>query len=200
MQELFRNSNADGSLAMDAANCMNDTQDDEDNDLNDDICNDFSNYAQPQDDLGDDSDTLPSPTNEQTSFLSQTGDGSSSSSGMKRPRAEGKPAKRDVRPKSRLSKIEDTIATTLVTLQRELKKPAPAPPHMPNSDAILWQRLENMTLTTDQKLMVGTFLAHKYQKGMRGFLSGSAEMSFASMVSLQETSSLALVSVCCYLL
>jgi hypothetical protein len=36
MQELFRNSNADGSLAMDAANCMNDTQDDEDNDLNDD--------------------------------------------------------------------------------------------------------------------------------------------------------------------
>jgi hypothetical protein len=143
---------------------------------------------------------LPSPTNEQTSFLSQTGDGSSSSSGMKRPRAEGKPAKRDVRPKSRLSKIGDTIATTLVTLQQELKKPAPALPHMPNSDAILWQRLENMTLTTDQKLMVGTFLAHKYQKGMRGFLSGSAEMSFASMVSLQETSSLALVSVCCYLL
>jgi hypothetical protein len=46
MQELFQNSSADGSLAMDANTCMNDTQDDEDNDYDDDICNDFSNYAQ----------------------------------------------------------------------------------------------------------------------------------------------------------
>jgi hypothetical protein len=53
---------------------------------------------------------------------------------------------------------------------------------MPNSDGILWQRLENMTLTTDQKVMVGTFLAHKDQKGMRGFLSGLAEVIFQSWV------------------
>jgi hypothetical protein len=118
----------------------------------------------------------------QPSFASQVAENSSSSSGMKRLRAEGKHAKRDVRPKSRMSKIGDTIATTLVTLQNEIKKPAPAPPPMPNSDGILWRRLENMTLTTDQKAMVGTFLAHKDQKDMRGFLSGSAEVTFQSWV------------------
>jgi len=187
MQELFLNSSADGSLAMDATTCTNDaqandTQGDEDNDYDDDIFNDLSNYAQPVDDLGDDSDTLPSPISGKPSFASQVAENSSSGSGMKRLRGEGKHAKRDVRPKSRMSKIGDTIATTLVTLQHEIKKPAPPPPAMPNSDGILWQRLENMTLTTDQKLMVGTFLAHKDQKGMRGFLSGSAEVTFQSWV------------------
>jgi hypothetical protein len=172
MQELFLNSSADGSLAMDATTCTNDTQandtqgdEDNDNDYDDDIFNDLSNYAQPVDDLGDDSDTIPSPISGQPSFASQVAENSSSSSRMKRLRAEGKHAKRDVRPKSRMSKIGDTIATTLVTLQHEIKKPAPPPPPppMPNSDGTLWQRLENMTLTTDQKLMVGTFLAHKDQ-------------------------------------
>ena len=38
-----------------------------------------------------------------------------------------------------------------------------------------------MTLTTDQKLIVGTFLASKDQKGMRGFLSASAETTFSVM-------------------
>jgi hypothetical protein len=105
MQELFLNSSADGSLAMDATNCMNDpqtndTQGDEDNDYDDDIFNDLSNYAQPVDDLSDDSDTLPSPISGQPNFASQVAENSSSSSGMKRLKAEGKHAKRDVRPKS----------------------------------------------------------------------------------------------------
>jgi hypothetical protein len=187
MQELFLNSSDDGSLTIDATNCMNDTQTndtwgDEDNDHDDDIFNDLSNYAQPVDDLSNDSDTLPSPISGQRSFASQVAENSSSSSRMKRLRAEGKHTKRDVRPKSRMSKIGDTIATTLVTLQNEIKKPVPAPPSMPNSDGILWQRLENMTLTTDQKVMAGTFLAHKDQKGMRGFLSGSAEVTFQSWI------------------
>jgi hypothetical protein len=39
-----------------------------------------------------------------------------------------------------------------------------------------------MTLTTDQKLMVGTFLASKEQKGMRSFLSGSSEVTFQSWI------------------
>jgi hypothetical protein len=175
MQELFLNSSDDGSLTIDATNCMNDTQTndtwgDEDNDHDDDIFNDLSNYTQPVDNLSDDSDTLPSPISGQPSFTSQVAENSSSSSGMKRLRAEGKHAKRDVRPKSRMSKIGDIIVTTLVTLQNKIKKPAPAPPPMPNSDGILWQKIENMTLTTDQKVMVGTFLAHKDQKEMRGFL------------------------------
>ena len=169
MQELFLDSSADGSLAMDATTCMNDTQPSDDNDYDDDMCNDFSNYAQPENDLGDDSDTLPSPT-----IPSQVVEQSSSSSGIKRPRGDAIPAKRDVRPRSRMAKLGDEINTTLVELRKELKQ-LPPPPTMPslNSDVELWQRLEKMTLTTDQKLMVGTFLASKDQKGMRGFLSAS---------------------------
>jgi hypothetical protein len=105
MQELFLNSSADGSLAMDATTCMNDTQGDEDNDYDDDIFNDLSNYAQPVDDLGDDSDTIPSPISGQPSFASQVAENSSSSSGMKRLRVEGKHAKRVVRPKSRIVRV-----------------------------------------------------------------------------------------------
>ncbi|XP_035819367.1 uncharacterized protein [Zea mays] len=52
MQELFLDSSADGSLAMDATTCLNESQPVDDNDNDDDICNDVSNYGQPEDDLG----------------------------------------------------------------------------------------------------------------------------------------------------
>jgi hypothetical protein len=81
-----------------------------------------------------------------------------------------------------MSKIGEDINTTMVELRNELKQ-LPPPPAMPsNSDAALWQRLENMTITTDQKLLVGTFLASNEQKGMRGLLSASAEITFQSWV------------------
>ncbi|PUZ77159.1 hypothetical protein GQ55_1G348500 [Panicum hallii var. hallii] len=163
MQELFLNSSADGSLALDANTCMNETQADEDNDYDDDVCNDLSSYAPPEDNLGDDSNTLPSPI-------------------IKRLRSEGKAPKRDVRPKSRMSRVGDAITSTLVELENEIKKPPPPPPPMRSSDDILWQRLEHMTLTTDQKLMVGTFLASKEQNGIRSFLSGSSEVTFQSWI------------------
>jgi hypothetical protein len=67
-----------------------------------------------------------------------------------------------------------------VNLQNEIKKPPP--PSMRNFDDILWERLENMTLITDEKLMVGTFLSPKEQKGLCGFLSASAEVTFQSWV------------------
>ncbi|PVH61402.1 hypothetical protein PAHAL_3G027700 [Panicum hallii] len=178
MQELFLNSSADGSLTMDANTCLNETQADEDNDYDDDLCNELFSYAPPEDNLGDDSDTLPSPISGQPSMASQVAEQSSSSSGVKRLRSEGKVQKRDVRPKSRMSWVGDAITTALVKLQNEIKKPPPPPPSMRSSDDILWQRLENITLTTDQKLMVGTFLASKEQKGVRSFLSGSSEVTF----------------------
>ena len=56
MQELFLDSSADGSLAMDATTCLNDIQRVDDND--NDMCNDVSIYGQPEDDLGDDSVTI----------------------------------------------------------------------------------------------------------------------------------------------
>jgi hypothetical protein len=45
IQELFINSSADGSLAMDANTCMDNNQLDDDNEYADDVCNDFSNYT-----------------------------------------------------------------------------------------------------------------------------------------------------------
>jgi len=182
MQDLFSDSSADGSLAMDAITCMDNNQPDDDNDYDDDMCNDFSNYTQPQVDLGDDSDTIPSPTHAPPTIPSQVGEQSSSSSGVKRPRGVKSPAKRDVRPRSRMAKIGEEINTTLVELHNELKQPPPPPPMPSNSDVALWQRLEKMILTTDQKLLVGTFLASNEQKGMRGFLSASAEITFQSWV------------------
>jgi hypothetical protein len=137
MQELFLNSSVDGSLAMDANTCMNETQADEDNDYNDDICNDLSSYAPSEDNLGDDSHTLPSPISGQPSITSQVAKQSSSSSGVKRLRSEGKAPKRDVRPKSRMSRVGDAITSTLVELQNEIKKPPPPPPPMRSSDDIL---------------------------------------------------------------
>ena len=179
MQELFINSSADGSLAMEATTCMNETHPGDDSDFNDDVCSDFSNYPQPVHDLGDDSDTLPSPNH----HPSQSVDHSSSSSGLKRPQGEGVPAKRNVKPKSRTTKVVDELSATLVELRNDLKKPPPpAPMPFVNPDAMLWQRLENMTITTDQKLIVGTYLAHKDQKGMRGFLSAASNMAFESWV------------------
>jgi hypothetical protein len=74
------------------------------------------------------------------------------------------------------------IATTLVDLQNEIKKPAPPPPIIRNSDEIVWERLEKMTLTTGQKVMIGEYLAHKNQKGMRGFLSAVSETTFESWI------------------
>jgi hypothetical protein len=81
IQELFINSSADGSLAMDANTCMDNNQLDDDNEYDDDVCNDFSNYTHPEVDLGYDFDTIPSPT-----IPSQVGEQGSSSSGVKHPR------------------------------------------------------------------------------------------------------------------
>jgi hypothetical protein len=177
IQELFVNSSADGSLAMDADTCMENTQPDDDNEYDDDVCNDFSNYTQPEVDLGYDSDTIPSPV-----VPSQVGEQGTSNSGVKRPWRAKSPTKRDVRPWSCMSKIGEDINNTLVELRNELKLPPPPPPMLSNSDVALWQRLENMTITTDPKLLVGTFLASNEQKGMCGFLSASAEITFQSWV------------------
>jgi hypothetical protein len=81
IQELFINSSADGSLVMDANSCIENTQPDDDNEYDDNVCNDFSNCTQSEVDLGYNFDTIPSPT-----VPSQLGEQGSSSSGVKCPR------------------------------------------------------------------------------------------------------------------
>jgi hypothetical protein len=175
MQELFSGSSADGSLAMDAFVCMNDKADSDDSDE----FNDMSNYSPPEDVVAEDSDTLPSPLHKS----SPSTDKASSSSGIKRPRGIKSPAKRGVKPKTRMGQTADDISTTLQASKEALTSPPPPPPP-PTSDphARLWERLEEMRITTDQKLMVGTFLASKDQKGLRGFLCSSSETTFQTWV------------------
>jgi hypothetical protein len=178
MQELFSGSSADGSLAMDAFVCMNDKADSDDSDE----FNDMSNYPPPEDVVAEDSNTLPSPLHKS----SPSTDKASSSSGIKRPRGIKSPAKRGVKPKkpkTRMGQTTDDISTTLQALKEALTSPPPPPPP-PTSDphARLWERLEEMTITTDQKLMVSTFLASKDQKGLRSFLCSSSETTFQTWV------------------
>jgi hypothetical protein len=180
MQELFNSSSAYASLAMDSFGCMNDKADSDDsNDFNE-----MSSYAAPEDVLAEDSDTLPSPLQMPPKpFLS--GDKASSSSGIKRRlgKAPVNSGMKPKKPKTRTGQAADDISSTLQALKEALTTPPPPPPP-PTSDphAALWERLEGMTITTDQKVTVGTFLASKDQKGLCGFLCGSSEKTFQSWV------------------
>jgi hypothetical protein len=180
MQELFSNSSADGSLAMDSFGCMNDKADsDESNDFNE-----MSSYAAPEDVLAEDSDTLPSPL-QMPPEPSLSGDKASSSSGIKRRlgKAHVNSGMKPKKPKTRTWQAADDISSTLQALKEALTT-TPPPPPPPTSDphAALWERLEGITRTTDLKVTVGTFLDSKDQKGLRGFLCGSSEKTFQSWV------------------
>lgn len=181
MQELFSESSAHGSLAMDAFGTMNDKAD---SDGSDDFNNDFSSYAAPEDMLGDDSDTLPSPfADPSCNQSSPGGENSSSSSGVKRTRDIKSAMKRRVRQKTRMGQTNDEICSTLQELKQALAAPPPPPPPPPcDPHVVLWHRLEAMTITTDQKLSVGTYLATKERKDLRGFLCASSETTFQTWV------------------
>jgi len=183
MRELFSKSTANGSLAKDPFTCMQDEGDSDDNDID---C-----YAPPEDVLPEDSDTLPigGETNSSTKSLSDSGAKrlTENSSGAKGKRSaektdNGRSSKKGVK-QSRIGKSADEICHTLQALQASLMAPPPPPPP-PSYDphAALWERLEAMTITTDQKLTVGTFLARKENKGLRGFLCSSSDTTVQTWV------------------
>jgi hypothetical protein len=122
MQELFSNSSADGSLAMDSFGCMNDKADSDDsNDFNE-----MSSYAAPEDVLAEDSDTLPSPL-QMPPEPSVSGDKASSSSGIKC-RLGKAPVNNGMKPKTRTGQAADDISSTLQALKEALTTPPPPPP------------------------------------------------------------------------
>ncbi|GJN38726.1 hypothetical protein PR202_gb27794 [Eleusine coracana subsp. coracana] len=128
--------------------------------------NDMGNYALPEEQADDDSDTLPSP------FTQKNGENNSSSTsrtGMKCPRGNKSPSKKQKKPKSRLSESTEQLNSTLVSLQKFLAAPAPQVPPPPPSHASLWERREAMTITTDDKIAVGQYLAHKEKEVDRYF-------------------------------
>ncbi|KAF8717121.1 hypothetical protein HU200_026236 [Digitaria exilis] len=132
MQELFSGSSANGSLAMDQNTCM-DGSDGSDSDEPRELF-DLNTYTQSEDQLGEDSDTLPTPTRS-----AAIGNSSSSTSrgGKKFPRSSKSPTKK---PKK----------------------------------GVLWQKLEAIPMTPDQRFLVGEHLSTKENKGKRGWLCNAS--------------------------
>uniref|UniRef100_A0ACD5WUT4 Uncharacterized protein n=1 Tax=Avena sativa TaxID=4498 RepID=A0ACD5WUT4_AVESA len=161
MHELFTGSSADGSLAMDQNTCM-DVSDDSDSDGSRELL-DLNSYMPPEDPLGDDSDTIPNQT------PNAAGDKNCRSnyirSGIKRSRANPMctlPTKKAAKYKRRLAESNDEIIATMKSLRDTLV--ATAPPQisqLTDPHATLWQRLETIPLTPDQRITIGEHLSTK---------------------------------------
>lgn len=153
----------------------------------DDSENDMSIYAPPEE-VPADSDTLPIGGEDNSSFCSGTkrpmdkiyNVDNPSSSGVKHStekRDNGGSSSKKAVKESRIGKSADEINSTLQALLTSLASPPPVVPPSPPCDphGKLWERLESMTITTDQKLTVGTFLATKENKDLRGILCSSSD-------------------------
>ncbi|CAN6202342.1 unnamed protein product [Urochloa humidicola] len=178
MEELFKGSNADGSLAMDQETCLDDDKDCDSDDSRG--LNDISGYAHPADHADDDSDTLPLPEAKKISpNYAASGDNSSSGthqSGKKRSRGYKSPCKKPLKSKSHFSDATLEIVTTMKEISKSLAEPPPPPPvlKLDNPHAELWKRLEALTICTEDKIKVGTYLARPENEGMRCWLDGSS--------------------------
>ncbi|KAF0934168.1 hypothetical protein E2562_023430 [Oryza meyeriana var. granulata] len=89
LQELFTRSSADGSLAMDQNICMDDSDGSDSDDSRDLL--DLNCYTQPKDPLGEDPDTLATPTRNTTMDNNSS---STSQASKKRPRGNNSPTKK----------------------------------------------------------------------------------------------------------
>ncbi|TVU43176.1 hypothetical protein EJB05_09621, partial [Eragrostis curvula] len=94
----------------------------------------------------------------------------------KRPKGKKTPAEKP-QNKSRLAESTEEITATMKSLRETLA--ATAPPQMPqliDPHATLWQKLETIPMTSDQRVLVGEHLSSKENKGKRSWLcSASAE-------------------------
>lgn len=177
MQELFTGSSADGSLAMDQNTCMNDSDGSDSDDSRDML--DLNCYTQPEEPTGEDSDTLPSPTTNATVDNSSSG----SRGKKKRPRGNKSPTKKPQKSKSRFAETNDEIATTMKSLRETLATTAPPPmPQLTDPHAILWQKLEAIPMTPDQRVLVGEYLSDKENKGKRGWLCNASDATLNAWV------------------
>ena len=83
-------------------------------------------------------------------------------------------ASKKARKKSRFADSTDEITATL-SFRETLA--ATAPPQMPqltDPHAILWQKLEAVPLTPDQRVLIGEHLSTKENKGKRGWLCNAS--------------------------
>ena len=154
---------------MDQNTCM-DADDGSDSDESRELI-DLNCYTQPEDLEGEDSDTLPTPTRHATFDNTSS---STSEARRKRPRANKSPTKKP-RNKSRFAGSTDEITATMKSLRETLA--ATAPPQMPqltDPHSLLWQKLEAIPITPDQRVLIGEHLSTKENKGKRGWLCNAS--------------------------
>ncbi|KAJ1258179.1 hypothetical protein BS78_07G139300 [Paspalum vaginatum] len=178
MEELYIDSSATGSFARDQNTCLADN-DDADNDESEDLID--LNYEAPIDDLGgDDSDTLPSPP------MKGLRGNTVSNNNNKRPRGSKSPTKTTFKTKSRLIECSNEVNATMKSLRDTLacipppqmsapQMPALQMPQMADPHASLWQRLEAIPLTPDQRVIIGEHLSAKENERKCGWLSNASD-------------------------
>ncbi|XBI00330.1 hypothetical protein VPH35_129406 [Triticum aestivum] len=161
MQELFTGTSTDGSLAMDQHTCTIDSDDSD----NDEGLYDLNCYPEYEGPLEEDSDTLPT-----THF------------GKKHPRGSRSPTKKPPKTKSHFVESAEEINSTLRSLQQSLAATPPPVPQVVDPYASLWKRLEELPITTDQRIAVGVHLSCKDNEGLCGWLCSASDKTFETWV------------------
>lgn len=175
MQEPFLGTNADGSLAIDQDTCMNDSDGSESDDSQG--LNDMSGYALPKDLTSDDSNTLPSPLSHKNlvekahlELVKRVPSVQEAASHLPR----SKKSLRVVYLSPLINWIPHCYHSINFLMLLHQKCPSP--------QTLMWERLEAMKITTDDKITVGQYLAHKERKGLRDFLSSASDMTLQTWV------------------
>lgn len=183
MQELFSGMNADGSLAMDPETGLDDGSDPSDSESEE--LNDMSMYPQSIDLEGNDSDTIPAPPSSKVAASVGIRSSKKHQAGKKRPRDVKSPTKKTMKqPKSSFVDATEHITATMKAIQQTLANPPPAPqwPQLIDPSVALWQRLEAINISTEDKILIGEYLASPTNEGMRSFLSYSSDKTLETWV------------------
>ncbi|KAJ1295502.1 hypothetical protein BS78_01G228900 [Paspalum vaginatum] len=152
--------------------CLGDS-DSEDSDDSTDLNSD----ATYEDQVSGDSDTLS--THRSDANVENT----SHTGAKKRPRGSKSPTKKPMRTKSRFAECIEDIRGTMESLRDTLAATAPPQmPHQTDPHASLWQRLEAMPLTPDQRVLIGEHLSTKDNKGKRGWLCNASDATLNAWV------------------
>jgi hypothetical protein len=179
MEELFSDSSATGSFARDQNTCLSDGNHVDSDDSRDLI--DLNCYAPLEDQFGHDSDTLSSPN---------INGNVESSSCKKRPRGKKSPSKSTSKTKYCIAQSVDEITATVKSLREELAATShtcAAASHlqMPQTTdpyAALWQRIETIPLTPDQRVLIGEHLTTKDNESKRGWLCNASDATLNAWV------------------
>ncbi|XBJ18325.1 hypothetical protein VPH35_009519 [Triticum aestivum] len=102
--------------------------------------------------------------------------------GKKRPRGSRSSIKKPPKTKSRFVESAKEINSTLRSLQQSLAAAPPLMPQVVDPYATLWKRLEELPLTTDQRVVVGVHLSCKDNEGLRGWLCSASDKTFETWV------------------